>query len=91
MDRYAKMVKVNYIEPRHEVILESFLKNLSTAVQPTNKKRNTSNTNNPKKKQKPNHNIRSLFHRPVERRNKEQTTGVNNMLDKQYYEVINID
>ena len=91
MDRYAEMVNVNYIEPRHEVILESFLKNLSTAVQPTNKKRNTSNTNNPKKKQKPNHNIRSLFHRAVERRNKEQTTGVNNMLDKQYYEVINID
>ena len=61
LDRYIEIVKVNYIEPKHEVILKSFLKKSSTAAQPTNKKRNTSNNNNPKKKQKPNHNIRSLF------------------------------
>ena len=67
-----------------------FLKKSSTAAQPTNKKRNTSNTNNPKKKQKPNHDIRSLFCRPEERRNEEQTTGVNNKSDKQYHEVINL-
>ena len=63
MDRYVKIVKVNYIEPKHEVILGSFLKKSSTATQPTNKKRNTSNNNNPKKKQKPNRDIRSLFRR----------------------------
>ena len=50
MDRYAEIVKVNYIEPKHEIILGSFLKKSSTAAQPTNKKGNTSNTNNPKKK-----------------------------------------
>ena len=77
--------------PKHEVILGSFLKKSSTAAQPTNKKRNTSNTNNPKKKQKPNHDIRSLFRRAEERRNEEQTAGVNNKSDKQYYEVINIE
>ena len=91
MDRYVEIVKVNYIEPKHEVILGSFLKKSSTAAQPTNKKRNTSNTNNPKKKQKPNHDIRSLFRRAEERRNEEQTTGVKNKSDKQYHEVINID
>ena len=87
------MVKVNYIEAKHEVILGSFLKKLSIAAQPANKKRNTSNTNNPKKKkkQKPNHDIRSLFHRAEEKRNEEQPTGVNNKSDKQYHEVINID
>ena len=92
MDRYAKIVieKVNYIEPKHEVILGSFLKKLSTAAQPTNKKRNKSNTNNPKKKQKPNHDIRSLFRKAEERRNEEQTTGVDNKSDKLYHEVINI-
>ena len=90
MDRYVEIVKVNYIEPKHEVILGSFLKKLSTAAQPTNKKRNTSNTNNPKKKQKPNHDIRSLFRRAEERRNKVQTAGVSNKSDKQYHEVINI-
>ena len=58
LDRYVKIVKVNYIEPKHEVILGSFLKKLSTATQPTNKKRNTSNNNNPKKKQKPNRDIK---------------------------------
>ena len=88
MDRYVEIVKVKYIEPKHEVILRSFLKKLSTAAQPTNKKRNTSNTNNPKKKQKPNHDIRSLFRRVQERRREEQTTGVNNKSDKQYHEVI---
>ena len=91
MDRYVEIVKVNYIEPKHEVILGSFLKKSSTAAQPTNKKRNTSNTNNPKKKQKPNHDIRSLFRRAEERTNEEQTTGVNSKSDKQYHEVINID
>ena len=91
MDRYVEIVKVNYIAPKHEVILGSFLKKLSTAAQPINKKRNTLNTNNPKKKQKPNHDIRSLFRRAEERRNEEQTTGVNNKSDKQYHEVINID
>ena len=91
MDRYAKIVKVSCIELKHEVILGSFLKKSSIAAQPTNKKRNTSNTNNPKQKQKPNHNIRSLFHRVDERRNEEQTTGANNKSDKQYHEVINID
>ena len=91
MDRYVEIVKVNYIEPKHEVILRSFLKKSPTAAQPTNKKRNTSNTNNPKKKQKPNHDIRSLFRRAEERENEEQTTGVNKKSDKQYHEVINID
>ena len=91
MDRCVEIVKVNYIEPKHEVILGSFLKKSSTAAQPTNKKRNTSNTNNPKKKQKPNHDIRSLFRRAEERTNEEQTTGVNSKSDKQYHEVINID
>ena len=91
MDRYVEIVKVNYIEPKHEVILGSSLKKSSTAAQPTNEKRNTSNTNNPKKKQKPNHDIWSLFRRAEERRNQEQTTGVNNKSDKQYHEVINID
>ena len=36
MDGYVKIVKVNYIEPKHEVILGSFLKKLSKR---TNKKR----------------------------------------------------
>ena len=39
MDRYVEIVKVNYVEPKHEVILGSFLKKSSTAAQPTNKKR----------------------------------------------------
>ena len=91
MDRYVKIVNVNYIEHKHEAILGSFLKKLSTATQPTNKKRNTSSNNNPKKKQKPNRNIRSLFRRAEKRKNEEQTTGVNNKSDKQYHEVINID
>ena len=91
MDRYVEIVKVNYIEPKHEVILGSFFESSSSAAQPTNKKRNTSNSNNPKKKQKPNDDIRSLFCRAEERRNEEQTTGVNNKLDKQYHEVINIE
>ena len=91
MDRYVEIVKVNYIEPKHEVILEYFLEKLSTAAQPTNKKRNTSNTNNPKKKQKANHDMRSLFCRADERRNEEQTASVKNKSDKQYHEVINID
>ena len=91
MDRYVEIVKVNYIEPKHEVILEYFLKKLATAAQPTNKKRNTSNPNNPKKKQKANHHIRSLFCRADERRNEEQTASVKNKSDKQYHEVINID
>ena len=91
MDRYVKIVKVKYVEPKHEVILVSFLKKLSTAAQPTNKKRNTSNTNYPKKKQKANHDIRSLFCRADERRKKEQATVVNNKSDKQHHEVINID
>ena len=64
---------------------------MSTAAQPRNKKRNTSNANNPRKKQKPNQDIRSLFCRADERRNEEQATGVNNKSDKQYHEVINID
>ena len=91
MDRYVEIVNVKYIEPKHEVILRSYLKKLSTAAQLTNKKRNRSNTNNPKKKQKPNHDIRSLFCRAEERRNKEQATGVNKKLDKLHHEVINID
>ena len=91
MDRYVEIVKVNYIEPKHEVILEYFLKKLATAAQPTNKKRNTSNPNNPKKKQKANHHIRSLFCRADERRNEEQTASFKNKSDKQYHEVINID
>ena len=91
MDGYVEIVKVNYIEPKHEVILGSFLNKSSTAAQPTNKKRNTSSTNNLKKKQKPNHNIRSLLRRAEERRNEEQTIGVNNKSDKQYDEVTDID
>ena len=91
MDRYVEIVKVNYIEPKHEVILGSFLKKSSNAAQQTNKKRNTSNTNNPKKKQKPNRNIRSLFRSGEETRNEEQKTGVNSKSNKQYHEVINID
>ena len=67
------------------------LKKSSTAAQPTNEMRNTWNTNNPKKKQKPNHDIWSLFRRAEERRKEEQTTGVNNKSDKQYHGVINID
>ena len=90
MRSYVKTVKVNYIKPKHEVILGSFLKKSSTAAQPTNKKRNTSNTNNPKKKQKPNHDIRSLFRRAEERRNEEPKTGLNSKSDKQYHEVIKI-
>ena len=90
VDRYVEIVKVNYIELKHEVILGSFLKKSSAAAQTTNKKRNTSNTNNPKKQQKPNHDIKSLFRRAEERRNEEQATGVNNKLDKQCHEVINI-
>ena len=43
------------------------------------------------RKNKPNHDIRSLFRRAEERRNEEQTKGVNNKSDKQYHEVINID
>ena len=43
-----------------------------------------------RKKQKPKHDIRPLFCRAEERRNEEQTTGVNNKSDKQYHEVINI-
>ena len=89
-NRYVEIVKVNYIEPKHEVIHGSFLKKLSTAAQPTNKKINTSNSNNLKKKQKPNHDIRSLFRRAEERRNEEQIAGVNNKSEKQYHEVINI-
>ena len=38
MHRYVEIVNVNYIEPKHEVVLGSFLKKSSTA-QPTNKKR----------------------------------------------------
>ena len=91
MDGYVEIVKVNYIEPKHKVILGSFLNKSSTATQPTNKKRNTSSTNNPKKNQKPNHNIRSLLRRAEERRNEEQTIGVNNKSDKQYDEVTDID
>ena len=68
-----------------------FLKNRLLQPNQQTKKRNTSNTNNAKKKQKPNHGIRSLFHRAEERTNEEQTTGVNNKSDKQYHEVINID
>ena len=82
MDRYFKILKVSYIEPKHEVILEFFPKRLSTGAQPTNKKRNTSKTNNSKRKQKPNHKIRSLFRRAEEIENEEQTTGVNNRSDK---------
>ena len=91
MDRYVEIVNVKYIEAKHEVILGPFLKKLSTAAQPTNIKRNRSNTNNPKKKQKPNHDIRSLFRSVDERRREEETAGVNNKSDKQYHEVINID
>ena len=85
MDRYVEIVKVNYIEPKHEVILGSFLKKSSTAAQPTNKKRNTSNTNNPKKKQKPNHDIRTLFSRAEETRNEDKqqmsiTSRINNIM-----------
>ena len=72
MDRYVEIIKVNYIDPKHEVICGSFLKRFSTAAQTTNKNKNTSNTNNPQKKQKPNHDIRSLFRRVEERRNEEQ-------------------
>ena len=43
------------------------------------------------RKNKPNHDIRSLFRRAKERRTEEQTTGVNSKSDKQYHEVINID
>ena len=35
--------------------------------------------------------LRSLFRKAEERRNEEQTTGVNNKSDKLYHEVINID
>ena len=38
MHRYVEIVNVNYIEPKHEVVLGSFLEKSSTA-QPTNKKR----------------------------------------------------
>ena len=72
MDRYVEIVKVNYTEPKNEVILGSFLKKSSIAAQPTNKKRNTLNTNNPEKKQKPNHDIKSLSCRAEETRNKEK-------------------
>ena len=40
MDRYVEIVEVNYIEPKHEVILGSFIKKSSTAAQQTNKNRN---------------------------------------------------
>ena len=84
MDRYVKIVKVNYIEPKHEVILGYFIKKSSTAAQPTNKNRNTWKTNNPNKKQKPNHDIRSLFRREEEKRNEKQkqvstTSPINNI------------
>ena len=85
MDRYVEIIKVNYIELKYEVILGSFLKKSSTATQPTNKKRNTSNTNNPKKKQKPNHDIRTLFSRAEETRNEDKqqmsiTSRINNIM-----------
>ena len=85
MDRYVEIVKVDYFEPKHEVILDSFLKKLSTAAQPAKKKRNTSNTNNPKKKQKPNHDIRTLFSRAEETRNEDKqqmsiTSRINNIM-----------
>ena len=38
MDRYVEIVKADYFEPKHEVILDSFLKKLSTAAQPAKKK-----------------------------------------------------
>ena len=73
-----------------KMFLGLFLKNC--LLQPNQQtKTNTSNTNNPKKKQKPNHDTRSLFCRAEERRNGEQATGVNNKSNKQYHEVINID
>ena len=85
MRRYVKTVKVNYIKPKHEVILGSFLKKMSTAAQPTNKKRNTLNTNNPKKKQKANHNIRTLFFRGEGKKMKSKqqvstTSRINNIM-----------
>ena len=90
MDRYVEIVKVNYIEPKHEVILGSFLKKSSTAAQPTNK-REIHRTLKIQRKSRSQITTRSLFYRAEERRNDEQTTGVNNKLDKQYHEVINID
>ena len=85
MDRYVEIVKDNYIEPKHEVILGSFLKKSSIAAQPTNKKRNTSNTNNPKKKQKPNHDIGHCLaeQRKEETKSKQQvstTSWINNIM-----------
>ena len=82
VDRYVEIVKVNYIELKHEVILGSFLKKSSAAAQTTNKKRNTSNTNNPKKQQKPNHDIKSL-QRKEETKSKQQvstTSRINNVM-----------
>ena len=68
-----------------------FLKNCLLQPNQQTKREIHRNTNNPKKKQKANHDIRSLFCRADERRNEEQTASVKNKSDKQYHEVINID
>ena len=90
MDRYVEIAKVNYIEPKHEVILGSlFLTN--RLLQPNQQtKREIHRTLLIQRKNR-SQGIRSLFRRAEERRNEEQTTGVNNKSDKQYHEVININ
>ena len=67
-----------------------FLKN--RLLQPNQQaKREMHRTLTIQRKNKANHDIRSLFRRAEERKNEEQKAGVNNKSDKQYHEVINID